>query len=519
MQDEEMNWYYGVLCEVIGSLEPDKKILAKRMMVKTQLMFSFPFALIAISNQSLVSVIAYPGNSCSWVLWSLVWLMSLIRGPCLQLHIRQVFIKEVEVVFDFEVVGIPVSSSFSVLPLADQYSSRDISFQTGPSFELGDDDLPKQSEPMHRKHVAGPVKLVSHDDGTSTSLHEGDTVAQRLAPLPHRTRDQGLIPTWVKFVPGVHHIYLDLMAGNDWYLWKGQLLQLELKFDSANLWGENTTFEPAPRSPRSRLIIPLRPLPLLNSPRSFAVASPVSNFSVKAFTNRPQALSAAENTILWVKSFLLTLHCKISMCLMECSGNVCGARLDEFLQHFLRLEGPNGLLLLLSSVFLFLFCQTTKACSGMGTNKEAHHHCGEGEEHPTPQPGTAGCPEGPSEARLLAMRHQSVPTTPHFQASGSNDALNQEKIYFWNVPLQKKSGRNVVVLSMFVSISSMTQDSAVLSISQDAHQDKHQLCLEDHELCKICSLVCPKLVGLPEQGVDLDRVLQTGTFPRSRTTR
>eukprot|EP00061_Rhincodon_typus_P014738 g41984.t1 len=45
----------------------------------------------------------------------------------------------------------------------------------------------------------------------------------------------------------------------------------------------------------------------------------------------------------------------------------------------------------------------------------------------------------------------------------------------------------------------------------DAQRDKHQLHLED-QLSERHSLICPKLVGLPEHGVNVNQVLQTGTF-------
>eukprot|EP00061_Rhincodon_typus_P013125 g39302.t1 len=49
--------------------------------------------------------------------------------------------------------------------------------------------------------------------------------------------------------------------------------------------------------------------------------------------------------------------------------------------------------------------------------------------------------------------------------------------------------------------SSVTQDSVLYSLyPRDAHQDKHRVHLEDHQLNERYSLVCPNLVGLPEQG-------------------
>eukprot|EP00061_Rhincodon_typus_P011940 g37319.t1 len=58
----------------------------------------------------------------------------------------------------------------------------------------------------------------------------------------------------------------------------------------------------------------------------------------------------------------------------------------------------------------------------------------------------------------------------------------------------------------FVPNCSLMRDSVLYGLFPETGAD---CAMED---CQRPSLVCPKPVGLPEQGVDPDRVLQTGTF-------
>eukprot|EP00061_Rhincodon_typus_P012539 g38337.t1 len=76
-----------------------------------------------------------------------------------------------------------------------------------------------------------------------------------------------------------------------------------------------------------------------------------------------------------------------------------------------------------------------------------------------------------------------------------------------------KGGKNVpnatlILMAIF--------DSVLYHLFPGTHRETDiDLCLEDHQLSERHSLVCPKLVDLPEQGVDPDHVLQTGMFQDS----
>jgi len=51
---------------------------------------------------------------------------------------------------------------------------------------------------------------------------------------------------------------------------------------------------------------------------------------------------------------------------------------------------------------------------------------------------------------------------------------------------------------------------ALWAVPRDAHRDKHQLLLEDHQLGERRFLVCPQLVGLPGEGDVADTLLESG---------
>eukprot|EP00061_Rhincodon_typus_P007960 g30150.t1 len=68
------------------------------------------------------------------------------------------------------------------------------------------------------------------------------------------------------------------------------------------------------------------------------------------------------------------------------------------------------------------------------------------------------------------------------------------------------------ILLRFILSSSVMQNSVLYSLFPGTHTKTNIECAWRIINLVKDTLVCPKLAGLPEQGVDSDRVLQTGTY-------